>query len=191
MTNRHILIAKTEDDAWFMAVEQNGQRHLFSGASASCEGPVRAAIKMMRSEGDFDLSFTTKRGADLLSEPLPQQPEELLAAAPGASIVVLAPEGRADDPTMWASCERPPTGGICSAGIASRFRKATLADRVEAYFTRNRFESFRDEKPSEKAGIQRLIRPAFDRLLLVRHDWQVRAICPDAWAPGAAFAAAR
>lgn len=189
--NRHIIVAKTADnDAWFTSLDGL----ILSAGTASAEGAVKAAIKMLKDDGGADFSFSTRTADQLLEHPLVEDPEQLLISAPGASIMVLAPEGRPihDDHTLWATCWRTPMGGLSSTGIKSRFRQQTLVERVMEFFERERWQSFRPETPSEMHSIQRIDRPYFAREVLVRHDWRIRDIVPDAFAPpGAAFAAAR
>ena len=79
---------------------------------------------------------------------------------------------------MWASA---PTGGLSSAGPASRFREVVLLDRIEEWFKRETYASFRPGAPRERFELQRVHRPAFARILIVRHDWRLREIVPSAF----------
>jgi hypothetical protein len=184
---RHIIVARTADaDGWWIGLD----RHILSAGSASAEGVVRNALKMLRDEhGAADFSFTTRTASELLEHPLPDDPADLLYAALGASVMLMAPEGRPDDSSMWTTAWRSPYGGLSSPGIRSRFREQSLIDRVSAWFEAEGWASFRPETPSERASMQRIERPPFPRELCVRHGWRIRDLIPHAFAPpGLAFA---
>lgn len=180
----HVAIVKQNDNSgWLILHRQGDQWQLADKAGLRLEPVIESILAGLRKgEHRGDLTFTDRRMEEIATVPIPETPDDLQALI-GASITVLAPEGKVGDATMWANAWLDPTGELTSAGIPSRFRAKTIADRVEAWFQREVYESFQPPHHREKMSPNRISRPAHHRELLVRHGWTIRALAPDAFEP--------
>lgn len=182
MITKHLAIIRHNNFAdWLLLSGDNISWTPLSVVTA-LPSAVAGALEMLR-RNPVDFSFSTRSPDQIAADPLCETPERLPSAVPGASIIVLLPEGRPGDPTAWSNVWRNPLQGLSCSGLSARFRIQTTPDQIEAYFRQEDLRSFGPEHPSERHDANRPKRPPHHRDLLVRHGdgWNARTLCPDAF----------
>lgn len=185
----HIAICKQNDGSGWVTLRKQGgnQWHVADTSGLRLEPVIAAILDDLRKgqhRGNFNFTFTDRRLEEIAATPIAENPEDLQALI-GASISIFAPEGRADDETMWGSAWLDPSGTLSSPGISGRFRGKVVADQLEAWFQREDFRSFEPPHHRERMSPHTINRPPFRRELLMRHGhaWCIRGLVPDAFPP--------
>lgn len=178
----HTAICKQNDGSgWITLAQQDGQWTVTATSRASLEHVMTGMIADMRkTKATSDLTFTTRRLADIVIAELPDD----LHALVGVSVSILAPEGAPAQETLWNSAWLDPTGSISAPGPtpASRFRVQTIPDAIERWFQRENFRSFEAPRTAERFTLGNQIhRPPHHRELLIRQSWRIRDLVPTAF----------
>jgi len=196
MTTRpHIVIARQNDrdDAWLTLFRNpDGRWDVWSATGASLPAVVTSALKLMQERPSADLTFSTRRAAEISAQGLVDDPATLERAVASGALTAFVLEGRPGDNSVWNVIYRAPMGGGLSApGIAGRFRGdelqgEVLAEKIRQWFARENYESFMPPHWREAHNPVKINRPHFVRELLVRRDWKARELVPHAFERGAA-----
>jgi hypothetical protein len=181
----HLVACRRNDErGWCNLHRLNGVWHEHHTRT---NGLLRPAIDTLLDDitrnPDADVSFTSRRMEDLVSEPLAEWADDLKGYVVGGSIVTLLPE-REVASDLWTSLWRDGRGKLHGGGREPRFRLAALTEQVDEFFKRENIRSF--EPPTRADGQPSAVpmnRPAYERELLIRRTWCLAAILPDAVPP--------
>jgi hypothetical protein len=188
------VVRQNTGDGWLLLSSDGSAGAPWSvldASTSSLSAVINGALMFLRENSSADFSFSTRTASEIAADPLCERADLLSQAAPGASIVVLAPEGRRGQADLWAQTWRTPRGGVSSAGTVSRFRVQTLPEQITKFFAGEDFRSFDAERYSEKFEVAPPVRPPFQRELLVRHAWSAMELCPDSFPTEALIAERR
>jgi len=187
--NQHLTICRDDESSRWMLIARDhaGKLHMLAG-NGTLQNLLAGAIQTLASDPGSDLTFTTQGLSATF--PLLERPEDLAGWAPGASITLMARE-RPEVDDLMNICQRFPTGGLSCRGKADRLRMPALGEALTKWLTEEDPRSF--EPATAWSALHerqfRVVRPSFDRLLLVRRgDWYVRELCPQAFEDPAAEA---
>jgi hypothetical protein len=131
------------------------------------------------SDGWPDLTITHRAVIDVLAMPPPATPDELADTEPGATVQVLAPIGGSWPDDLWCSMVRFPTGDMIPG---EKFRTASLQNEVLKFFFAGEPRQMGREARYKTWAKTRIDQGGRD-ILLVRPDWRLTHLLPDAWPP--------